>query len=98
MVTLLTAFLSDIIIGFEMDYTTVSEASGVIVVCLKYYNSPSTEEKKLGTSRYEIKVDYQSMNISASMFRLESRLKFSIIILCTTQVLVLITCQYLHLS
>lgn len=59
-----------------MDHTMLSESSKVLVVCLKYYNPPSVKtaaESRLGTSRYEIQVDYQSMNNSASEFKANNR-------------------------
>jgi glutamate formiminotransferase len=58
---------TDITIGFEKDYL-VFENRTMLEVCLRYYNPPlyrSMEDTKLQASRYEIKVEYKSLNGSA---------------------------------
>lgn len=44
----------------------VFEWVNMIEVCLRYYNPPSPAEK---ASRYEVRVDYESINGSASMLQ-----------------------------
>ena len=63
--------LTEIMIGFESDHVVLSELDGAVEVCIKYFNAASAktaEEASTGVSRYDIKVDYESINGSAGMF------------------------------
>lgn len=67
-VLIATVFFLDITIGFEVDYF-ILEWENAVEVCLRYYNPPSFKtmaERDLRESRYEVQVDYESMNGSAS--------------------------------
>lgn len=55
---------TDITIGFEeMAYNT-SEQDGMLEVCIKFFNPPHSE--KTEHARYEIQLDYGSVNGTAS--------------------------------
>ncbi len=47
----------------------ILESDGMLEVCIRYFNPPSLKApSELGFSRYEIQVEYESVNGSASEY------------------------------
>ena len=61
------SLLVDVTIGFEEFIYNTSKSDGTLEICIKYFNPPDSKAET-GYSRYEIQVDYESVNGSASKY------------------------------